>query len=156
MLSRKFGIPNPLSKKFVVEDREKSESIFQKIDLSGKTLRNNDRNCPQIFKPLLQIRNLDSVYIGKNFVTISVRNNEDNGDKIWAEIFGELKNIFTNFDALQLSDSCGEQNKYESADKDCDDKEIEEIERIIDEKIRPFLEDDGGDIELIVLRFNLH
>ena len=123
--------PNPNSLKFLpgkTVSNSGSFEILSKNDTSNELLRN-----------LLSINGVESIFLGKDFISIN-----KNQITKWDEIKHIVISLINDFYAS------GKECVIEKT-LDEDKKELKEIEkkivRILDEKIRPAVAKDGGDIK---------
>jgi len=121
--------PNPDTKKFVFE-----QTI---VDSSSKEFKKSDDTDIIFVKELFLNNNLELIYLDKNFISIK-KNKDSSWDDIIQNILDILgKNIDQNFKPLSF--------KEESNFTDDISKRIEEV---LNDKIRPAVAMDGGDIRL--------
>jgi len=121
--------PNPDTKKFVFE-----QTI---VSSSSKEFKKSDNTDINFVKELFLNNNLELIYLDKNFISIK-KNKDYSWDDIIQNILDILgKNIDQNFKPLSF--------KEESNFTDDISKRIEEV---LNDKIRPAVAMDGGDIRL--------
>lgn len=121
--------PNPDTKKFVFE-----QTI---VSSSSKEFKKSDNTDISFVKELFLNNNLELIYLDKNFISIK-KNKDCSWDDIIQNILDILgKNIDRNFKPLSF--------KEESNFTDDISKRIEEV---LNDKIRPAVAMDGGDIRL--------
>ena len=121
--------PNPDTKKFVFE-----QTI---VSSSSKEFKKSDNTDISFVKELFLNNNLELIYLDKNFISIK-KNKDCSWDDIIQNILDILaKNIDQNFKPLSF--------KEESNFTDDISKRIEEV---LNDKIRPAVAMDGGDIRL--------
>ena len=121
--------PNPDTKKFVFD-----KTI---VKIGSKEFKKNDQSNIDLVNDLFLIKKLELVYLDKNFISIK-KNKDSSWDDIVQDILEVLnKRISENFNALSF--------KEESEFKDDISKRIEEV---LNDKIRPAVAMDGGDIRL--------
>ena len=121
--------PNPDTKKF----------IFDKVIVkegSKEFTRNDDINL-KIVKSIFSVNNIDLIYFDKNFISIRKAKNSD-----WNDLTKELlailnQEITEDFKPLVFK----EESQF-------DDDISKRIEEVLNEKIRPAVAMDGGDIRL--------
>jgi Fe-S cluster biogenesis protein NfuA len=121
--------PNPDTKKF----------IFDKVIVeegSKEFTRNDDINL-KIVKSIFSINNIDLIYFDKNFISIRKAKNSD-WDDLTKELLAILNQEITeDFKPLVFK----EESQF-------DDDISKRIEEVLNEKIRPAVAMDGGDIRL--------
>jgi Fe-S cluster biogenesis protein NfuA len=121
--------PNPDTKKFVFE-----QTI---VSSSSKEFKKSDNTDISFVKELFLNNNLELIYLDKNFISIK-KNKDCSWDDIIQNILDILgKNIDQNFKPHSF--------KEESNFTDDISKRIEEV---LNDKIRPAVAMDGGDIRL--------
>ena len=121
--------PNPDTKKF----------IFDKVIVeegSKEFTRNDDINL-KIVKSILSVKNVDLIYFDKNFISIRKAKDSD-WDDLTKELLAILNHEITeDFKPLVFK----EESQF-------DDDISKRIEEVLNEKIRPAVAMDGGDIRL--------
>ena len=123
--------PNPNSLKFLPG---KAVSNIGSVEISKKDETNND-----LVRNLLSINGVEGIFLGKDFISI---NKYD--DVTWEEIrhivISLINDFYSNGNDCVIDNSLKEESKNYS--------EIEsKIIKILDEKIRPAVAKDGGDIK---------
>ncbi len=123
--------PNPNSLKFLPG---KAVSNIGSVEISKKDETNND-----LVRNLLSINGVEGIFLGKDFISI---NKYD--DVTWEEIrhivISLINDFYSNGNDCVIDKSLKEESKNYS--------EIEsKIIKILDEKIRPAVAKDGGDIK---------
>ena len=121
--------PNPDTKKF----------IFDKVIVeegSKEFTRNDDINL-KIVKSIFSVNNIDLIYFDKNFISIR-KAKDSNWDDLTKELLAILNQEITeDFKPLVFK----EESQF-------DDDISKRIEEVLNEKIRPAVAMDGGDIRL--------
>ena len=121
--------PNPDTKKFVFE-----QTI---VSSSSKEFKKSDNTDISFVKELFLNNNLELIYLDKNFISIK-KNKDCSWDDIIQNILDILgKNIDQNFKPLSFQE---ESNFTDDISK--------RIEEVLNDKIRPAVAMDGGDIRL--------
>ena len=121
--------PNPDTKKFVFD-----QTI---VKTGSKEFKKSDQSNIDLVNDLFLIKELELVYLDKNFISIK-KNKVSSWDDIVQDVLEALnKRISENFNALTFEE--------ESEFTDDISKRIEEV---LNEKIRPAVAMDGGDIRL--------
>lgn len=121
--------PNPDTKKFVFD-----QTI---VKTGSKEFKKSDQSNIDLVNDLFLIKELELVYLDKNFISIK-KNKDSSWDNIVQDILEALnKRISENFNALSFEE--------ESEFTDDISKRIEEV---LNDKIRPAVAMDGGDIRL--------
>ena len=123
--------PNPNSLKFLPG---KTVSNFNSFEISKKEETNNE-----LLRNLLSINGVESILLGKDFISINKHQNIE-----WEEIKHIVISLINDFYVS------GKECVIEKT-LDEDKKNLQEIEKkivkILDEKIRPAVAKDGGDIK---------
>jgi NFU1 iron-sulfur cluster scaffold homolog, mitochondrial len=125
--------PNPNSLKFVVNEMLVPEGLsfdFPDAESTG---------ISPLAKELFQYEFVDRVFFASNFVTVSKK-----GDVEWLEIQNTLKNHIRGF--LEAGKFVIELNDPESVPVEEETETIKKIKTILEEYIRPAVEQDGGAI----------
>ena len=121
--------PNPDTKKFVFD-----QTI---VKTGSKEFKKSDQSNIDLVNDLFLIKELELVYLDKNFISIK-KNKVSSWDDLVQDILEALnKRISENFNALTFEE--------ESEFTDDISKRIEEV---LNDKIRPAVAMDGGDIRL--------
>ena len=123
--------PNPNSLKFIPG---KPVSNYGSFEITKKEETSNE-----LLKNLLQINGVEGIFLGKDFISINKNENID-----WDDIKHIVISLINDF--YSSGKECVvEKNLNENKE---DLKEIEiKIVKILDEKIRPAVAKDGGDIK---------
>ena len=123
--------PNPNSLKFLPGkevSKHGSYEINQKSETNNELLRN-----------LLSINGVEGIFLGKDFISI---NKYD--DVTWDEIKHIVISLINDF--YSSGNDCVVENELNETKKDLKDIE-KKIIQILDQKIRPAVAKDGGDIK---------
>ena len=121
--------PNPDTKKF----------IFDKVivELGSKECTRNDDINLKIVKSIFSLKNIDLIYFDKNFISIRKAKDSD-WDDLTKELLALLNQEITeDFKPLFFK----EESQF-------DDDISKRIQEVLNEKIRPAVAMDGGDIRL--------
>ncbi len=134
------GTPNPNALKFILNLLVKTE---------GKMTYKSAEECHTnpLARALFTIPHVSEVYFFENYITVS-----QDGEGDWDVLEEQIKNII-----LSKIKDHNPNFKTESAPKIQTPvtPEIEKIEAILDQTIRPALQADGGDIQVISLEDNV-
>jgi Fe-S cluster biogenesis protein NfuA len=125
--------PNPNSLKFVVNEMLVPEGLsfdFPDAESTG---------ISPLAKELFQYDFVDRVFFASNFITVSKK-----GDVEWLEIQNVLKNHIRQF--LEAGKFVIEVNEPDSLPVEEETETIKKIKTILEEYIRPAVEQDGGAI----------
>ena len=123
--------PNPNSLKFLPG---KSVSIKGSFEITQKDHTNNE-----LVKNLLSVNGVEGIFLGKDFISI---NKYD--DKSWDEIKHIVISLINDF--YSSGKECVVENTLIENNENLKDIE-KKIVKILDEKIRPAVAKDGGDIK---------
>ena len=125
--------PNPNSLKFLPGKIVSKTESFE--------IKKNDNMNNQLIKDLLSINGVEGIFLGKDFISINKIDNVS-----WEEIKHIVISLINDFYA-NGNDCVIDKSLVE------DEKNLEEVERriikILDQKIRPAVAKDGGDIKFI-------
>lgn len=125
--------PNPNSLKFVVNEVLVPESLsFDFPDASSASIS-------PLAQELFSYPFVDRVFFASNFVTVTKK-----GDVEWLEIQNTLKEHIKNF--LEAGKFILEMDEAEESTQEEETETIKKIKTILDEYIRPAVEQDGGAI----------
>ena len=123
--------PNPNSLKFLPGKSVSNKGSFE--------ITQNDQTNNELVKNLLSINGVESIFLGKDFISI---NKYD--DTSWDEIKHIVISLINDF--YSSGKECVVENSLIENNENL--KEIEKkIVKILDEKIRPAVAKDGGDIK---------
>jgi NFU1 iron-sulfur cluster scaffold homolog, mitochondrial len=125
--------PNPNSLKFVVNEMLVPEGLSFDFPDAEST------EISPLAKELFDYEFVDRVFFASNFVTVSKK-----GDVEWLEIQNTLKNHIKQF--LEAGKFVIEINEPETAASEEETETIKKIKTILEEYIRPAVEQDGGAI----------
>ena len=128
--------PNPNALKFVLNVPVKTQ---------GKVTYKNAGQCRHntMAAALFAIPNITEVYFFDNYVTVTQDGNAD-----WDQIEEQIKKVILQYAAGHDPDFQVEEDKNPAAVVS-DDPEIAKINAILDNTIRPGLQMDGGDIQIV-------
>lgn len=125
--------PNPNSLKFVVNEMLVPETMsFDFPDLESAAIS-------PLAKELFQFSFVDRVFFASNFVTVTKKE-----DVEWLEIQGTLKDFIKQY--LEAGKFIIELNENEAASAEEETEAVRKIKTILEEYIRPAVEQDGGAI----------
>ena len=122
--------PNPNSLKFLPG---KTVSEHGSFEITKKDKTNNE-----LVKNLLSINGVESVFFGKDFISINKKN-----ESSWEEIKHIVISLINDF--YSSGNECVLKKDFDQEKKDLQDIE-KKIVKILDQKIRPAVAKDGGDI----------
>ena len=123
--------PNPNSLKFLPGKIVSKTESFE--------IKKNDNMNNQLIKDLLSINGVEGIFLGKDFISINKIDNVS-WDEIKHIVISLINDFYANGNDCVIDKSLVE-----------DEKNLEEVERriikILDQKIRPAVAKDGGDIK---------
>ena len=125
--------PNPNSLKFLpgkVVSNSGSFEISKKEDTDNELLRN-----------LLSINGIQGIFLSKDFISIN-KNDDASWEEIKHIVISLINDFYSDGNEFVIDNDLKDENK--------DFKDIEKkIIKLLDQKIRPAVEKDGGDIKFI-------
>ena len=123
--------PNPNSLKFLPGKTVSNQGSFE---ISKKDETNNE-----LIMNLLSIKGIESIFLGENFISVN-KKNEVLWDEIKHIVISHINDFYSGGKTCVIDKNINEENK--------DLLEIEQkIIKILDQKIRPAVAKDGGDIK---------
>ena len=123
--------PNPNSLKFIPG---KVVSIAGSFEVTKKDKTNNE-----LIRNILSVKGIEGIFLGKDFISVN-KYNEYSWDDIKHIVISHINEFYTSGKEFVINKDLNEQN--ESFD------EIEkQIVQLLEEKIRPAIARDGGDIK---------
>lgn len=125
--------PNPNSLKFVVNEMLVPEGLSFDFPSAETT------SSAPLAKELFEYPFVDRVFYMSNFITVTKKENVE-----WLEIQGTIKEHIKNF--LESGKFIIEVNEEEAAPAEEETETIKKIRTILEEYIRPAVEQDGGAI----------
>ena len=134
--------PNPLSLKFVP-----GEQVLAKEHGDGIFIRRSDVKVAQrspLAKRVFELEGVDSVFLGSDFVTVSKEKDDVvTRDMLRPLVFAQLMEHFNSKDAVYVPPVEKEGDEAEAED---DDEVVAMIKELLLTRIRPAVQEDGGDI----------
>ena len=131
--------PNPNTLKFIP-----GETLLEKGTLEFKTKKDADSN--NLAKTLFSDKNVESVFIGKDFLTITKKTKTD-WDSIKPALLSKIMEFFSSGQSLDVNEKKASTEKVTYDKKDL--KIVEQIKQLIDERVKPAVAQDGGDINFV-------
>tara|TARA_B100001063_G_scaffold85704_1_gene79746 strand:- start:1564 stop:2103 length:540 start_codon:yes stop_codon:yes gene_type:complete len=123
--------PNPNSLKFIPG---KTVSNYGSFEVNKKDETNNE-----LIRNLLSVNGVEGIFLGKDFISIN-KYNDTSWDEIKHIIISLINDFYSNGKECVIEKDLNEGSKH-----------LEEIEKkivkILDQKIRPAVAKDGGDIK---------
>ena len=132
--------PNPDTLKFLP-----GKTLLNQGTLEFKTKKEAIKN--NLAKTLFEDENVKSVFIGKDFVTITKKNKID-WDSIKPQILSKILEFFSSGELVD-SDEKPQTNEKKENYNSKDLKIVEQIKKLIDERVKPAVAQDGGDISFV-------
>ena len=135
------GTPNPNALKFILNVPVKT---------SGNTTYSNAQECAMnlLAQKLFEISNIKNLYFFENYITVSQDGSadwEDLQQQIEKTILGNIADHNPDFEV---------EAPVESSTSSSSDPEIAKIDAVLNDTIRPFLQKDGGDVQVLGLEEN--
>lgn len=128
--------PNPNSLKFL-PGRVVLESGT--IDFAGP----RDAFCSPLARQLFRIDGVKSVFLGPDFITITKTDDTVEWRLIKPDVFAAIMDFFTTGLPVVNED---ETPHADTAPSEDDDEVVEMIKELLDTRIRPTVQEDGGDV----------
>ena len=129
--------PNPNAYKFIV-----SETVMNEGKATFSSDKPHEYESIALVKNLLNIPNVIQVHLFENVITVT-----QDGDSDWADLSDTVEGVIT--------DSMSQHNPEIAIAKPARKKhaspDLEKIEEILDRTVRPALQGDGGDVEVVDL-----
>lgn len=134
--------PNPHALKFIINTPVKTE---------GKVTFKNINECPGI--PLAQhlfgISHVSDIHFFENVITVT-----QDGEGDWDTMIDQIKAVITGKIGQHDPHFTVEKEKTTSLNIQTD-PELIKIEEILDRTVRPYLQSDGGDLQVLKLEGNI-
>ena len=123
--------PNPNSLKFLPGKIVSNQGSFE--------IKNKDETDNQLITELLSINGVESIFLGEDFISIN-KENEISWDEIKHIVISLINEFYSKGKEHVVEKSLKEENlNFEEIEK--------KIIKILDQKIRPAVAKDGGDIK---------
>ncbi len=136
--------PNPNALKFVVNQSVKQDGNFTYA-------KGSDTSKNPLAQAIFELdNNIDEVYFFDNYITVTQNGNTDWDDlegNIRAVVLEKMPSHDPNFETPEADDK----PKFEIEDS----PEIDQINVILDQTVRPALQMDGGDIQVVSYKENI-
>lgn len=132
--------PNEQALKFLPSMQILAENETREF-LSGR-----EAACSPLALKLFSVDGIKSIMFGSNFITIEKLNNDLNWSLLKPEIFSILTEYLTNGTPIITE---GHELTNDMEINDDDDEVVSMIKELIFTRIRPAIQDDGGDIEFV-------
>ena len=127
--------PNPNTLKFLPG---KTVSEVGSFEFTAK-----DQTKNRLIKDILSMKEVNMVFLGPDFITV-----KKNEQILWEEIKPKIISLINEY-YLENKDSILDKNylKQKTSDEEPSDEVVKKIINVLDEKIRPAVARDGGDIK---------
>ena len=127
--------PNPNTLKFLPG---KTVSEVGSIEFTAKEQTEN-----RLIKDMLSMKEVNMVFLGSDFITV-----KKTDQILWEEIKPKIISLINEY-YLENKDSILDKNylKQKTSDEEPSDEVVKKIINVLDEKIRPAVARDGGDIK---------
>ena len=127
--------PNPNTLKFLPG---KTVSEVGSFEFTAK-----DQTENRLIKDILSMKEVNMVFLGLDFITVKKTN-----QILWEEIKPKIISLINEY-YLENKDSILDKNylKQKTSDEEPSDEVVKKIINVLDEKIRPAVARDGGDIK---------
>ena len=135
--------PNPQALKFILENAVASGGAATYKDAAG---------CAgnQLAKILLGLEHVREVYFNENFITVT-----QDGQADWEALENKVQTVITENIASHNPDSVVTEAEPLAKDASHADPEVASINAILDSSVRPFLQRDGGDVQIVAFADNV-
>ncbi|KAI1894250.1 hypothetical protein AGOR_G00113880 [Albula goreensis] len=127
--------PNPRSLKFLP-----GKPVLGTGTLDFPNL--NTAESSPLAKDLFQIEGVKSVFFGPDFITVTKRDD----DVEWTDIKGNVLEAITKFFDSGSPITTGETHAESSVSEEDEDEVVSMIKELLDTRIRPTVQEDGGDV----------
>nr|CAG4637201.1 EOG090X0A0R [Ceriodaphnia reticulata] len=130
--------PNPNSLKFIpgVPVLESETMDFPNVAAA---------HCSPLAKLLFRIEGVKSVFLGPDFITITKIDEETEWQTIKPEVFATIMDFFTS--GLPVINEGATKDNENTTGNEEDDETVMMIKELLDSRIRPTVQEDGGDLE---------
>ena len=141
--------PNPSTLKFIPEQK-----VLEKGTYEFKS--KEEAQASKLALDLFSNKAVTNVFFGTDFITITKSELHD-WDSIKPDILSKIMNFFSSNspiidpDIMKTDDDKKDTKSYSEAEK----KIVKEIKTLLDEKIKPAVAQDGGDITFVSLENNI-
>ncbi|CAN9513384.1 unnamed protein product [Ophioblennius macclurei] len=128
--------PNPNSMKFLPGRTVLDEGT---MNFAGP----RDAFCSPLARQLFRIDGVKSVFLGPDFITITKSDSNLEWKVIKPDVYAAIMDFFTSGLPVVNEDS---QPSADTAPSDDDDEVVSMIKELLDTRIRPTVQEDGGDV----------
>ena len=142
ILVRAMETPNPLAIKFVA-------NFPLKIRGSATFMSSEECASQALFSDLFSIDGVDRVYVFENQITVT-----HDGTPDFDDFTRQVESVIKSRGSAHSPDFTGPEEQTKKKDLSQLSKPLQQVEEILDRTIRPGLQADGGDIEVISFEGN--
>jgi Fe-S cluster biogenesis protein NfuA len=139
--------PNPASQKFytgeTILDTEKTNGVTT-MNFSSPLAAYNSPLAKAIFK----VDGVRGVFLGKDFITVTIDIDQYEWSDMTSSIFNAIHNFYESGRPIVILDA---QPNQDTLPQEEDDEVIIAIKEILETRIRPMVQEDGGDVVFIKL-----
>ncbi|RMG55716.1 MAG: NifU family protein [Bacteroidetes bacterium] len=129
------GVPNPDAMKFVLENGTLVDEPYEFTSLT-------DAELSPLARRLFMLRYVDRVLLNRNYIT--VLKSSQPGTPAWDEVIFELRALIQQH--LEANEPILFLGAAELAHRRTEDEVIALVNKILDQRVRPAAQEDGGDI----------
>ncbi|CAG0920625.1 unnamed protein product [Notodromas monacha] len=129
--------PNPNSLKFIPG--------VKVLDSGTRDFKSwKEANVSPLAKSLFRVQGVKSVFFGGDFITVTKSDDDTDWSVLKPEIFATIMDFLSSGSPIMLDDA--DLPVDEGSPKDDDDEVVSMIKELLDTRIRPTVQEDGGDI----------
>mmetsp|Transcript_14939 Transcript_14939/g.29054 ORF Transcript_14939/g.29054 Transcript_14939/m.29054 type:complete len:274 (+) Transcript_14939:207-1028(+) len=129
--------PNPASLKFIPG----KEVLPEEFGSSMEFLRDTPTNNSPLARLLMRLNGVNNVFLSQEYVTIS-KNDSVEWAQLKPEVFATIMDFYAGDKPAVTGPMEMEQDEYPDEDNEI----VELIKELLEERIRPMVQEDGGDI----------
>ena len=135
--------PNPASLKFLPDDRE----VLPESYGSGFHFPNAmSAHASPLAKKLFRIEGVTTIMFGREFISVNIDEEAVSWPIVKPQVFAEIMDFFSQEHAEVMSD---EPAPSDTLITDDDDEIVAMIKELLETRIRPSVQEDGGDISFV-------
>lgn len=135
--------PNPNSQKFFP-----GQKVLEKGTMDFPTAI-SALKCSPLAEAIFKIQGVNSVFFGSNYVTVTKQDEEIEWKVIKPEIFAAIVDFYSTGLPV-LRENAQESINNETTDANSDNETVAMILELMDTRIRPTVQEDGGDVKFMV------
>ncbi|XP_026851776.2 NFU1 iron-sulfur cluster scaffold homolog, mitochondrial isoform X1 [Electrophorus electricus] len=128
--------PNPNSLKFLPG---RAVLVSGTLDFASP----RDAHCSPLARQLFRIDGVKSVFLGPDFITITKTDSDTEWKMVKPDVFATIMDFFTSGLPVVNEDATPQADTAPSED---DDEVVAIIKELLDTRIRPTVQEDGGDV----------